>query len=226
MKYVSIDVETTGLDWHTCQIIQIGAVIDDLVTPIEELATFNCYIDQGIFKGEPYALSMHTEIFRQIAEAESADMDVAGDGTPVYCNNQVTSEFTAWLWKHGFRPPMPIIVAGKNYAAFDRNHLSNIPNWDLYVKMDHRFIDPGSMYFRPGVDSEIPGLSECLRRAGLPPHVKHTALEDALDVVRLIRHKMFDKDMEQRCLEAHAAGDSRPLQEYIDELVENNDPII
>jgi len=218
MKYVSIDVETTGLDWHTCQIIQIGAVIDDLVTPIEKLPTFNCYVTHDILRGEPFALSMHAEIFRQIAEAESADMDVAGDGTPIYCANQVTSEFIPWLSNHGLRPLIPFSIAGKNYAAFDRNHLSNIPGWDAGVIMNHRFIDPGSMYFRPGIDPRIPSLSECLRRAGLPPYVKHTALEDALDVVRLIRHKMFDKEMERKCLEAHAAGKSRPLQEFIDEL--------
>ena len=62
--YVSIDIETTGLDWRTCQIIEIGAVIDDFKTAIVDLPTFRCYVDQGLFYGEPFALSMHAEIFR------------------------------------------------------------------------------------------------------------------------------------------------------------------
>ena len=33
MKYVSIDLECTGLDEESCQIIEIGAVIDDSLYP-------------------------------------------------------------------------------------------------------------------------------------------------------------------------------------------------
>ena len=39
MKYISIDLETTGLSSETCEVIEFGAVLDDLTTlqPIESL---------------------------------------------------------------------------------------------------------------------------------------------------------------------------------------------
>ncbi len=182
MKYVSIDIETTGLDWETCDVIEIGAVIDDFETPIEKLATFRCYIDHGIFRGQPYALSMHAEIFRAIATGDT-NVDIIDQ-------LHVADHFAIWLSKNGIIPCSKFVVAGKNFAAFDKNFLDCLPNWELEICMKHRFIDPGNMYYVPGVDDEPPNMEECLRCAGLPTDVSHKALDDAFDVVKLIRWKM------------------------------------
>lgn len=180
--YVSIDIETTGLNWRNCQTIEIGAVIDDWKTSIEELPTFRCYIDHDIFKGEPYALSMHAEIFRAIATRET-DVLISNPNT-------VARAFHTWLGENDLNPRLDrIVVAGKNFAAFDKNFLEDIPEWNRWIMMKHRIIDPGNMYYVPGVDDELPNTEECLRRAKLPPVVNHKALDDAFDVVRLIRWK-------------------------------------
>jgi oligoribonuclease (3'-5' exoribonuclease) len=184
--YVSIDIETTGLDPKTCQVLQIGAVVDDWETPVEELPTFNCYIEQGVIRGEPYALAMHAKIFQAMSNVTRW---VASDGVSVCSLGSVTADFSMWLFDHGINSSEKMVVAGKNFAAFDRNFLSQLMNWDWDIKMEHRFIDPGNMYYQPGIDDGLPNTEECLRRAGLPPHVSHTAVEDALDVVRLIRWK-------------------------------------
>ena len=55
-KYVSLDIETTGLNPENCQVLEIGAVIDDGTTPIEECPTFHCYVDHGLILGEPFAV--------------------------------------------------------------------------------------------------------------------------------------------------------------------------
>jgi oligoribonuclease (3'-5' exoribonuclease) len=181
--YVSIDTETTGLDWRTCQVIEIGAVIDDYETAIVDLPTFRCYVDHGLFKGQPYALSMHAEIFRAIATGET-DVEILDP-------NEVTSHFTSWLYKNGIDPYVEkTVVAGKNFAAFDKPFLEDLPTWESEVNMKHRIIDPGSMFYVPGVDDGPPDTAECLRRAKLPPVVNHKALDDAFDVVRLIRYKV------------------------------------
>ena len=44
LPYVSIDIETTGLDPETCQTLEIGAVFDNWTLPIRELPTFHCYV--------------------------------------------------------------------------------------------------------------------------------------------------------------------------------------
>ena len=187
--YVSIDIETTGLDPDTCQTIQVGAVIDDWETPIDELPTFNCYVNHGIFKGEPYTLSMHAAIFRLIAEAKIHHRQMYGDAR-IALPEQVAHHFKVWLEKNGIhmQPGVKILVAGKNFGAFDKGFLDRLPGWKRTIRMKHRFIDPGNMFYIPGEDDGPPDTKECLRRAGLPPHVNHTAPEDAMDVVRLIRY--------------------------------------
>lgn len=188
--YVSIDIETTGLDWRNCQTIQIGAVIDNWETPIDQMPTFNCYIDHGTFKGEPYALSMHAEIFRAISEARRHRWQIIQPDIYVVTPDAVAHAFYTWLDLQGLNPRLNrIVVAGKNFGAFDKDFLEDLPAWKDLVKMKHRIIDPGNMYYVPGVDDELPDTAECLRRAKLPPVVNHKALDDAFDVVRLIRWK-------------------------------------
>jgi len=194
--YVSIDIETTGLNPETCQVIQIGAVIDDYKTPIHQLEKFNCYIDHDVFRGEAYALSMHAKIFRIIAETRIKHQYVTlEDGSWVSVAKTAAHVFNMWLEKNGIHTRLgKIIVGGKNFGAFDKGFLEKLPEWKETIRMKHRFIDPGSMYYVPGVDDGPPSTEECLKRAGLVPHVNHTAPEDAFDVVRLVRHKMPTKD--------------------------------
>ena len=68
--YVSIDIETTGLNPDNCQVLEIGAIIDHGVTPIEDCPTFHGYVDHGLILGEPFAISMHATILRRIATHE------------------------------------------------------------------------------------------------------------------------------------------------------------
>ena len=53
MPYVSIDIETTGLDPETCQILEIGAVFDNWTLPIRDLPTFHCYVVHKQIVGSP-----------------------------------------------------------------------------------------------------------------------------------------------------------------------------
>ena len=65
-KYVSIDIETTGLDPQTCQILEIGMVVEDWQTPIEDLPCLTFLVDPGIIVGEPYALQMNSQVLLDI----------------------------------------------------------------------------------------------------------------------------------------------------------------
>lgn len=194
--FVSIDLETTGLDPRTCQILEVGLVVDDWSTPIDKLPSCSFYVDPGAIHGEPYALQMNAEIIEQIIAMRGSWAE--RDGLLIKTTD-VAARIQNWLlqtlpligdranpWREGkvfFRP------AGKNYAGFDKAFLELLPNWHDLMAPHHRAIDPGSMYFDPRIDDDVPGTEECLRRAGLDPDVKHRAEEDARDVVRLIRRK-------------------------------------
>lgn len=185
MKYVSIDIETTGLDHNHCQTIEFGAVIDDLTDPkpYSELPTFHCYVERERYTGEPYALAMHAEIFRRIAKREEPYKYVKPE--------HLREKFTAFLSANHLldgKPRTEINVVGKNFAKFDWRFLEN-EKFDNSVsfRLCHRNLDPGSLYFNPNYDAKPPDSKTCMKRAGLEGEVAHTALEDAMMVVKLIR---------------------------------------
>lgn len=194
MRYVSIDIETTGLNPDTCDIIEFGAVIDDCVTPIDELPQFHCYLtppkSRNFYQGEPTALAMHREIFLHIA-----DLDLRYD----FCKPQhLGKKFAKWLLVNEFVPEqgffsetVRINVAGKNFSSFDWRFLRRLNNFEDYVKIRQRILDPSILYFRPEIDESLPGMEECLRRAGYNKSVDHTAINDALDVIRCLRFSLL-----------------------------------
>ena len=186
-KYVSLDIETTGLNPENCQVLEIGAVIDDGTTPIEECTTFHCYIDHGLILGEPFAVSMHPTILRRIATHE--------DGYTYLQPWEVASQFRDFLKQHGLDSENEsVFVAGKNFASFDARFLAKLTNWDKHVRTHHRILDPAAMYWRPEIDGvELPNTKTCMERAGIDGEVAHTAVEDAIVVVRLIRHAIDDR---------------------------------
>lgn len=180
MRIVSIDLETTGLDENFCQIIEFAAIIDDLANPrpIKELPCFHCYVRHEVYVGQPYALSMHPEIFRKLA---------TGDESHNFLEpKEVGYEFFKFLESNGYEIGEKITAAGKNFARFDAKFLDKLPDFNNHVNIHHRVLDPAVFYVRPE-DECLPSSNECLRRAGVDKEVAHTAMEDAADVVFLVR---------------------------------------
>lgn len=186
MKYVSIDIETTGLDLINCDIIEFGAVLDDLSNPLplEQLPVFHTYFSKDKFLGEPYALSMHKEIFLRIAERK--------EGYTYISAEKLGNQFKQFLLKNGYnleKDRITINVAGKNFSSFDLQFLKNKTDFCKHVHPSARVLDPAILYYERG-DERLPGLSTCLKRAGFEGNVSHCAIDDALDVVKLIRAKL------------------------------------
>lgn len=182
--YVSIDIETTGLDPDVCQILEIGAVIDDWVRPVEKLPIFHCYVINEPIIGEPYALHMHPEIFRRIA-----DRVKLVDSYKFLYPEEVAGTFLNWLHDNKINPrKRHITSAGKNFASFDLQFLKKLPQWSELIPGTHRCIDPGNLYWLPDADYGLPSTKTCMRRANIEGIVAHTAVEDALVVVKLVRY--------------------------------------
>jgi oligoribonuclease (3'-5' exoribonuclease) len=186
MPFVSIDIETLGLDPDTCDVIEFGAVIHHMEKTLEELPRYHCYLTKRVYSGEPFAMAMHSKILARIAARE--------DGW-VYLNHDFLGEdFADWLAEQGYNrqdpdDPIKIVAAGKNFAGFDQRFLRRIDNFDRWIKIHHRVMDPCMMYFDPKKDETPPSLEVCLQRAGINKSVQHTAVEDAIDVIRCLRYK-------------------------------------
>jgi len=192
MKYVSIDLETTGLDPENNNIIEFGAVLDDLKEqkPLEELPRFHAYICMDEYKGQPYALSMHPTIFRRIATKE--------EGYNYLYPNTLGKAFLSFLVNNGYTLEIKnekevqrttINVAGKNFGTFDLPFLNHQTNFSSSVKIRSRILDPGILCLE-SKDKVIPGLALCLERVGVEKEIAHTTIEDSLDVIRVIRSKL------------------------------------
>lgn len=178
MKYVSIDIETTGLDKETCSILAIGAVVVDTNNPNkEEYPEFylEVLLEGTTIVGEPIALVMNNELIKR-------NLEVRDEGQ-VYNKDILLMSFNGFLRTHFGRDK--ILVAGKNTGSFDipfiEKEFERVGR-KKEINFGHRVLDIGTLFYKHG-DSHIPNLKECLERAGINKEVSHNALEDAWDVV-------------------------------------------
>lgn len=197
MIYVSIDLETTGLNPETCDTIEFGAVIEDTINlvPLESCPVFHTYLlpslATGTYRGEPYALSMHSEIFKKISEENYGEHEFMSPAC-------LGINFHNWLLEHNVVKSSndPITVAGKNFSSFDLQFLKQIVDFFYHIRFNHRYIDPAMLYWNPIEDSRVPNMETCLKRAGIDKPVLHTAVDDAKLVIELVRAK-FNKGEEK-----------------------------
>lgn len=207
MKYCSIDIETTGLDIEKCEILQFACVIDDLSDPkpIEQLPKFQAMFIQNYYTGDPAAFAMHSDILKTIDIARKKKLEECPTtGTRFFTDiDEFPTALEYFLSTNGFKPSSSngkyyVTAAGKNVASFDLPFLkSKIKNWQSVYWLA-RTIDPAILYLDYEKDIMLPDMKTCMVRAGLEGEVAHTALEDAVLVVKLLRHKLLNKDVKKQ----------------------------
>ena len=199
MKYVSLDIETTGLDAHQDQILQIAMVVEDTFkpeTPVEELPSFVALLNHNYFRGNAFALAMNAWILSAIASGKSeypiynvheypqqtfepGEISGPSFNYPMWIQNILT-----FLDAH-FGEGTRVTLAGKNVAGFDLQFLPQ----EIKNRVRHRVLDVGPLFVDFSKDAVVPDLKECMKRAYPDKvyEVSHDALEDARDVIRLLR---------------------------------------
>ena len=244
MPYVSIDIETTGLDSEHCQTLEVGAVLDDWKLPIDQLPRFRRVLTYDTVSGNPYAMALNANLLKFMANApkdppqpaheavatwaekcgikqnvnsasvmlgigsiawydipnrllplmpqspfrtELLDLLANPPGISCFCKpDEFYDLFRSWIEAHGL-DPLSLQAAGKNFASFDMQFLCRLPHFAEVIKFRHRVIDPAILFWRPLEDERLPDSKACYERAGVDGKVAHTAVEDALAVVRLVR---------------------------------------
>jgi len=207
MKYVSIDIETSGLDTENHQVLSIGAVIEDTKKklPLRDIPKFYCIVLQRQITGSPRALDMNKGIIQFMGaylDSDQAGRNLLSESMGFYEKDEVAKAFYRFLHPHFYNPgertvddigkvknPLLINVAGKNFGTFDNVFLKKLPWWQKLIVAKQRIIDPAPLFVDWENDEELPSLTECKSRAGIGGSVTHNALEDAWDVVEVLRKK-------------------------------------
>jgi hypothetical protein len=219
MIYVSIDIETSGLDHEKHKVLSIGAIIEDTEKklPYEECPKFNAIVLQNEIIGSPRALTMNKEIISMMGEYlegtdEARHLMKTHSDYSFYESDDVVKQFYYWLETNGLgyglmnsghygkaqdgkwlpsinsaTKPITLNVAGKNFGTFDKLFLQELPWWQKLIRTRQRVLDPAILCVDWKNDTSLPNLTQCKERAGVSGFVTHNALEDAWDVIEVLR---------------------------------------
>jgi oligoribonuclease len=215
MRYISCDIETSGLDYKRHQVLEIGAILENTKIPysFEDIPKFECIIDHNEISGSPVAIHMNARIF-QILDSYHRESDPKVK-EEIRVKNKIMTEIQAveafhkWIYEvmefstdpyvspfkkqrgAQLKPtgPLRVSMAGKNFATFDKLFLNQLKGFQGYIKMRQRILDPAILFVDWKEDESLPNLTQCKNRAGFEDMVTHKAIEDAWDVVEIMRTK-------------------------------------
>lgn len=228
MKYLSIDVETAGLNPAEHDLLAVAIVPGDDSkdqTP-EELARESLLLvlpaRDGSIRGEVGAMVLHAEsgtgILRRLERARTwlEKQSSANGWGPFEADPRGANWIAAWrsgaaipvedwlLYGRGFTEN--VVVAGKNVGTFDLRFFEKDHGLKTCVlsRFDHRVLDIGPMFLR-SEDDRVPGMSKCRERTGVtmpPGWLAHDPLTDAVEVVLMVRAARKQREFAEESMEA------------------------
>ncbi|UOR04474.1 3'-5' exonuclease [Hymenobacter aerilatus] len=186
MRYVSLDLETTGGNFERHQILELAAVVEDTkhLLPLAELPSFRRVVRHPEYVGSAGALALNARLLEELARKEP---------NPELCMpEELLPQLREFLLAQGFKTDkkncVTFTIAGKNVAVFDVPFLRRLPGYGTLVRTEPATLDPAAFYLNWHKDTRLPTMQICKARAKFEDDtVAHEALADALDVVRLLR---------------------------------------
>jgi DNA polymerase III epsilon subunit-like protein len=170
-SYLAIDIETTGVDPETCQVLEIGAVLNDFSRPLMECDTFEMVINPGHIEGEPRGLSMNQRLLNEIAD---------GNGRR---GSDAMRCFSNWLDNRHI-PKYHLL--GKNVGSFDLQFLKRLRGWPGH-HIHYRCLEVGSLFATiEGIESQVVICRDLAKKLKIPGK-PHEALYDARVSLALAR---------------------------------------
>lgn len=222
MKYLSLDIETTGLSSENDQVLSLGIIVEDTTKklPFEEIPKFHVAIVRERIEGDLFAINLNRDLLSTINDWKGSDVNgkkqIEDTTRMKFLKEDVVVEaLFAFLFKNGLldksiyentlnvcsqlvdgimipnigsRTPVSYLnVAGKNVATFDKLFVEKLPRWKQVFKIRQRIIDPTVFFTNWNEDDQLPNLTTCKERAGTGGEVTHDAIDDAWDIIQLLR---------------------------------------
>ena len=204
MIYLSIDIETGGLNSEKDSLLEFGAILEDTnnIKSFEDIPKFQTYIINDNIVGDPFALNMNKDIIEKLAKYPKNEKEYN------FTNySDLSNKFYQWLlnikydnmylnenqciYSSGARysNSMNMIVAGKNFLTLDYKFLENVPEFIYLFKIHKTILDPAILYADWKKDTHLPSTIMCNDRSNVINDGLHTALADAWNVIELLRKK-------------------------------------
>ena len=222
MKYLSIDIETTGLSSENHQILSVGVIVEDTTKklPFKDIPKFHCAVIQEEIRGGLFAIDLNKDLIGLINKYQTCktqeDKDVLSivEDMLFLKEDEVCEHLFRFLYRNGVldeslkissinqmievidgisypsflrAKASHITCAGKNFGTFDKLFLEKLPRWKQLFKIRQRIIDPTILFTDWKNDTDLPNLTTCKARAKTGGEVSHNAVEDAWDVIQLMR---------------------------------------
>ncbi|WP_126546708.1 3'-5' exonuclease [Hymenobacter amundsenii] len=186
MRYISLDLETTGGWPARHQILELAAVVENTknLRPLAELPAFRRVVRHPEYVGTAGALALNAGLLRELAQKEP---------NPELCGpDELLPQLREFLLAQGFKTDkkdcVAVTMAGKNIASFDLGFLRELPGYGTLVRAEPAMLDPAAFYLNWRKDTRLPTMQICKARAHFADDtVAHQALADALDVIELLR---------------------------------------
>lgn len=186
MKYLSIDIETTGRDPRKHQMLEFGVIVEDtkLKLPFEECPKFHRLIYHDEIIGEPFALAMNADLIKEISAEHEKLSTIVNYESNLVDPTCVIREFLLFLTANKFS--RKITAAGKNFGSFDKLFIDQLPDGKK-LPLNYRSIEPAMFFIDWDNDECVPDSMTCKVRGAIPPNMKHRAIDDAWDMIQLLR---------------------------------------
>jgi oligoribonuclease (3'-5' exoribonuclease) len=143
--YVSIDIETTGLDPKTCQVLEVAMVALPAGETDPELVCefpyFHRLLRYDTLNGSVVALNMNARIIDTLSEVAKGAKSVI----PMIWPKDLGPCVTNWLNELGLTESRSLHPLGQNVGSFDMKFLSRLENFPSY-RFHYRSLEVGSMY--------------------------------------------------------------------------------
>lgn len=173
--YVAIDIETTGLNPQTDQILEVAAVANCKDKRVIDCPTFHEVVKQERIQGTPQALSMNAELIKKISDGEGRLLAAVMWRLRNFLESLEQDEF---------------IAVGSNVGSFDMQFLKMETGFPCEL-FSHRSLDINSLYADNNGVANHKGIEAGVAKKFDIPGKPHQALYDSRLALALMRSKFW-----------------------------------
>ena len=196
--YLSLDIETTGLNRQKSEVLEIGFCYDDFKMPIDKLPKDNIIVNNPVYEyAETFALKMNARLIEAQNNKDILKYSVKDSFDRMFEATRFGAEYAAnWDEAQTWKPTKRVCIAGKNASVFDvpvltayflRKGITEQVLFEWQSYLHYKYIDVGSVYYSKF--GYVPSLDEINKLTGRA-EVTHMALGDAMDVVCAVRYSL------------------------------------